>query len=77
MVEILQTLHTLELLGNICGVRYQQQRAVVFAARVANQFQYCRLMFGVDARGRFIGEQQGRPIDQRPSHRHALLFTDR
>src|SRR5215831_2292565 len=58
-------------------VRHDQRRQFVHAMQPFQQLEHGPSILLVQISGRFICQQHGRPSDERPCHRHALLFPSR
>ena len=59
-----QVFNALKLLRHLRRVRYQHERHIFLAARVADQIDHLLLMPGVDICRRFIGQEQFRFVGQ-------------
>ena len=56
-------------------MRDQDDRRVGAPAEIAEQFQDLRLSGDIERRGRLVGDQQRRVVDQRHRDHHALAHT--
>jgi len=56
-------------------VRSEQHGRAVFAAEFAHQFQNVFTGVGVQVAGHFVGDEQGRGVEQGAGERDALLFA--
>ncbi len=77
----LAVIHDDDLVGDVGDhaqvVRDQQQRHLQFLLQIDHQFQDLRLDGDIQRGGRFIGDQQGRPADQRHRDHRALAQAAR